>query len=186
MTELPPGQRKIPDFIIYRILGQPEIDINQWRLEITGMVENKLSFTYKELLNMRQVEYISDFHCVTGWTVERVRWTGVSTREIIELAKPLKGVKWGYIYSADGYTTIVPYEDLISEQSIIALKMNDEPLDIEHGFPARIFIPHLYGWKSAKWIVKIELTDTYKDGYWEALGYHQRGNVWKDERFKKI
>lgn len=186
MADLPPGQRKISNFIIYRILGQPKIDIDKWRLEMTGMVNNRLSLKYDELLKMRQIEYVSDFHCVTGWTVEKVRWTGVSVRELINYAEPLKGVKWGYIHSADGYTTIVPYEDLVSEHSIIALKMNDQPLDIEHGYPARLFIPHLYGWKSAKWIVKIDLVNEYKDGYWEALGYHERGNIWKDERFKKL
>ncbi len=186
MSELPPGQRKIPSFIIYRILGQPNIDVSKWRFEITGLVENPLSFTYDELLKMDQVEYISDFHCVTGWSVEKIVWTGVSIKELIEQAKPKKNVKWAYIISADGYTTVIPYEDLISDKSILALKMNGEPLEPEHGFPARIFIPHLYGWKSAKWVVKIELMEEYRDGYWEELGYHPRGNVWKDERFKKL
>ncbi len=184
MTELPPGQRKIPTFVIYRILGQPEVDISKWRFVISGLVEKEVSFTYDELKEMADMEYTSDFHCVTGWTVENVRWRGVSLRKLISMAKPKPDVEWGYVTCVDGYTTVIPYTDLISEKSILVLEMNGEPLTPEQGYPARIFIPHLYGWKSAKWVWKVELIDRYVDGYWEALGYHERGNVWRDERFK--
>ncbi len=183
---LPPGQRSIPSFVIYRILGQPRIDIKTWRLSITGLVENPVSLSYNDLINMMDKKITRDFHCVTGWTVEDVEWEGVSMKKLLGMARPRENVEWGYIKSADGYTTVVPYKDLASEDAMIVLKMNGEPLPEEHGFPARIFIPHLYGWKSAKWIVEIELIDRYIDGYWEALGYHERGYVWKDQRFKEI
>lgn len=184
MKSLPPGQRKIPSFVIYRILGQPTVDIDNWRFEITGKVENPLKLSYEELRSMIDMEYVSDFHCVTGWTVEGVRWRGVSLRKLFEMARPMKSVNWGYVVCVDGYSTIIPYEDLASDRAILALELNGEPLTPEQGYPARIFIPHLYGWKSAKWVWKIELREDYVDGYWEALGYHERGNVWRDERFK--
>ncbi len=186
MKELPPGQRKIPSFIIYRILGQPKVDISQWRFEITGLVENPVKLKYDELIKMVDTEFVSDFHCVTGWSVEKVVWSGVSLKKLINMAKPRNEAKWGYIKSLDGYTTVIPFDDLISDKAILALKMNKEKLSMEQGYPARIFIPHLYGWKSAKWVTEIELIEEYRDGYWEALGYHERGNVWRDERFKKL
>ncbi len=184
--ELPPGQRDIPYFVIYRILGQPTIDIDNWRFTITGLVKRSISLDYDTLLKMIDKRYTRDFHCVTGWTVRDVYWEGVSMKKLIDMAEPLDNARWAYIKSADGYTTVVPFEDIYSDDAILALKMNGEPLQPEHGYPARIFIPHLYGWKSAKWVVEIELIDRYRDGYWEALGYHERGYVWKDERFKEI
>ncbi|MGC8974961.1 MAG: sulfite oxidase-like oxidoreductase [Thermoprotei archaeon] len=181
---LPPGQRAIPNFIIYRILGQPEVDISSWRLRIEGDVGKLSTYTYEDLLRMTDTSYTSDFHCVTGWSVKNVKWEGVSLRRLVMEAQPLKNVKWVYVESLDKYTTVVPYEDFIDERSLLVLRINGRPLSLEQGFPARIFIPYLYGWKSAKWVTKIVFTREYRDGYWEALGYHQRGNVWKEERFK--
>lgn len=181
---LPPGQKAIPNFIIYRILGQPEVDLNYWRLRIGGDVSNPLTYTYDELLEMIDTSYVSDFHCVTGWSVRNVVWEGVSLRKLVTKAQPSKGVEWVYVKSLDKYTTVIPYDDFLDDRSLIVLRINGRPLSVEQGFPARIFIPHLYGWKSAKWVAEIIFTKEYKDGYWEALGYHHRGNVWKEERFK--
>ena len=182
----PPGQRFIPSFIIYRILGQPDVRIDEWVLRITGNVERELTYTYEELLKMDSITVKEDFHCVTGWSVRSVEWSGVPLRKFVDEAKVKPSVKWVYVVSLDGYTTIIPYEDLVSEKSILALKMNGKPLSLEQGFPARIIIPHLYGWKSAKWVKEIVFMDNYVDGYWEALGYHWRGNVFLNERFKEI
>ena len=93
-------------------------------------------------------------------------------------------VKWAYVYGLDGYTAIIPIEDFISNDSILTLKINGKPLTLEQGFPARVFVSHLYRWKSVKWVHKIELIKDYKDGFWEALGYHPRGNARLEERFK--
>ncbi|PUA32182.1 MAG: sulfite oxidase-like oxidoreductase [Zestosphaera tikiterensis] len=181
---VPPGQKIIPNFIIYRILGQPNIDVQSWTLKVKGEVEREMTYTYEDLLKLADVSYVEDFHCVTGWSVENVRWEGVSLRKLIEASKPRDTVKWVYVLSVDNYTTIIPIEDALHEKAILALKINGKPLTLEQGFPARIFIPHLYGWKSAKWVSEITLLSYYKDGYWEALGYHERGNVWNEERFK--
>jgi|Deesub1362B_J571_1020462.scaffolds.fasta_scaffold00003_623 DMSO/TMAO reductase YedYZ molybdopterin-dependent catalytic subunit len=182
--KLPKGQRVIPRFIIYRILGQPKIDIDSWRLTITGFVENPLELSYKEILHFPLKKYKSDFHCVTGWTVRNVTWEGLPLRHLAEKAGVKKGVNWVYIESLDGYTTSVYYDDFIDEKALLVIKINGKELSLEQGYPARIFIPHLYGWKGAKWVSKITFLDKYRDGYWEALGYHERGNVWLEERFK--
>ncbi len=181
---LPPGQKAIPNFIIYRILGQPEVDLNSWRLRVGGYVSNPLTYTYNDLLEIADTSYVSDFHCVTGWSVRNVIWEGVSLRKLAAEAQPSRNVEWVYVRSLDKYTTVIPYEDFLDERGLLVLRINGKPLSLEQGFPARIFIPHLYGWKSAKWVTEIIFTEEYRDGYWEALGYHQRGNVWREERFK--
>jgi len=181
----PPGQCFVKDFIIYSELGVPRVDIGNYRLRITGLVERELEFSYDELLRLPQVKVVADSHCVTKWSVKNVEWEGVQIRFLADkvVVKPV--AKWVMFHCLDGYTAPVPIEDALMENAIIALKMNGEPLKLENGWPARPFIPHLYLWKSAKWLCMIEFIENYVDGYWEARGYHERGNVWLEERFKK-
>jgi len=101
-------------------------------------------------------------------------------------AKPKPEAKCVYTRSLDGYTTIIHIEDFLSEDSLLVIKINDKLLSLEQGYPARIFIPHLYGWKGTKWVTEIRLLSKYVDGYWEMLGYHERGNVLFEERFKAM
>ncbi|WFO76366.1 sulfite oxidase-like oxidoreductase [Desulfurococcaceae archaeon MEX13E-LK6-19] len=184
-NHIPAGQKIIPNFIIYRILGQPHIHIDDWSLKITGLVSRELDLTYNDILKMPMKKITTDFHCVTGWSVRNIEWEGVPLHYLAEKAGVSEKARWVFIKCLDGYTTIVPIEDFMDENAILALKMNKKPLTPEQGFPARILIPHLYGWKSAKWVSVIEFTKEYRDGFWEALGYHERGYVWLDERFKK-
>lgn len=151
---------------------------------MTGLVKREKEYTYKQLLEMADTEYTKPFHCVTKWSINDVRWTGVSLRKLLQESVVKKEARWVMFVCADGYTTPVPLEDAMSEDAVIALKMNGKPLSVDQGFPARPFIPHLYGWKSAKWLTEVELMPVYIDGYWELRGYHERGNVWSEERFK--
>ncbi len=180
----PPGQFYISHFIIYRILGTPKVDPRTWRLRVGGLVENPLELSLEDIDRLPKTVVVRDFHCVTGWSVANVRWEGVRLRLIAEMARPLSSVKWVVSTGLDGYSSIVPLEDFISDEALLALKVGDKPLSIEQGFPARVVIPHLYGWKGVKWVTQIVFTDRYVDGYWEALGYHERGNVYLEERFK--
>ncbi|MDT7887378.1 MAG: sulfite oxidase-like oxidoreductase [Desulfurococcales archaeon] len=182
--QVPPGQRYIPRFIIYAEFGIPKIDIDRYRLKIDGLVDRKLEFSYEELQRLADVEYVSDFHCVTGWSVADVKWRGVSLSKIMDMAGVKNDAKWLYTVSLDGYTAILPIEDAKDPRAIVAIEINGKPLSKEQGYPARIFIPHLYGWKGAKWVEKLIFIDHYVDGYWEERGYHERGNVWIEERFK--
>jgi DMSO/TMAO reductase YedYZ molybdopterin-dependent catalytic subunit len=122
--------------------------------------------------------------CVTTWSIKDVVWEGVAFRELAKLTGVKPEVKWVMFHCEDGYTAPVPLEDAMVEDSVIAFKMNGKPISVQQGFPARPFIPHLYGWKSAKWLTGIEFMAEYRDGYWEAYSYHERGNVWDEERFK--
>lgn len=175
--DLPPGQRAIPRFIYYSALRPPEVNLESYRLVVKGKgIERRHS--YEELLNMIDVRGKFDFHCVTGWSVLGVEMEGVSMRRLLE------GISGGFVLliGLDGYVATVPFEDAL--EGFVVLRMNGEPLSYEAGFPARPFFPNLYGWKSTKWLSEIRAVDEYVDGYWEERGYHERGNVWLEERFK--
>lgn len=139
---------------------------------------------FEDLQKLPQLKLTRDFHCVTQWSIKDVAWEGVPFRTLAKLTgvKPL--AKWVMFRCADGYTAPVPIQDAMTEDSMIAFKINERPLSVQQGFPARPFIPHLYGWKSAKWLTEVEFLSKYEDGYWEAYSYHERGNVWDEERFK--
>jgi len=179
-----PGQSYAKQFAIYSALGEPRIKRETWRLLIVGDVENELGLSFEELERLPQVKLTRDFHCVTQWSIKDVVWEGVRFRDLASLARPKPEAKWVMFHCADGYLTPVPLADAMVEDSLIAIGMNGEPIAVEQGFPARPFIPHLYAWKSAKWLTKIELMEDYADGYWEARGYNERGNVSDEERFK--
>lgn len=182
----PPSQVWARKFVIYGALGIPEVQVQNWRLTVTGLVEKRVEFTYDDLTGkMPNIKIVRDFCCVTQWAVADVEWEGVPFSEIAKTAGIKDGAEWVMFGCADGYTAPVTLEDAMVEDSIIALKMNGKPLSTQQGFPARPFIPHLYGWKSAKWLTGIELASDYVDGYWEMYGYHERGNIWQEERFKE-
>ncbi len=179
-----PGQKYIPDFIIYRILGQPVVDLSNYRLRVDGLVEKVLEYGINDLYRLLMKNIRRDFHCVTGWSIRGVEWKGIPLEFFYREARVSGRAKWVYFTGLDGYTSIVPLEDYLAEEGILALFMNREKISPDHGFPARIVIPHLYGWKGVKWVHRITFIEEYRDGYWEALGYHPRGNVWLEERFK--
>lgn len=180
----PRGQKYIDDFIIYRILGSPEVDPSSWRLRVEGLVTNPLALSLEDVVSLPRVTVVRDFHCVTGWSVSSVRWEGVRLRLLAEMAGVREGAKWVYVEGLDGYSSVIPLEDFLSDEALLVLAINGRPLTYEQGFPARVFIPHLYGWKGVKWVHRIEFRESYIDGFWEALGYHERGNVFLEERFK--
>ena len=182
---LPPGQVWVQNWIIYAALGIPEVDLERWRLRLTGLVKRVVELSFDELQRLPAKRYVKPFFCVTKWSIRDVEWEGVEIRRLAEMAGVLPEARWVMFKCVDGYTTPVPLEDALHEDAIVVYKMNGEYLSKEQGFPARPFIPHLYGWKSAKWLNEIEFLPDYVDGYWEERGYHERGNVWAEERFKE-
>jgi DMSO/TMAO reductase YedYZ molybdopterin-dependent catalytic subunit len=183
-TPVPPGQSFARRWAIYAAFGVPRIDIEAWRLTTSGLVERELNLSFTELEKLPQLKLTRDFNCVTTWSIKDVVWEGVAFRELAKMSGVKPEAKWVMFRCADDYTTPVPLEDALVEDSIIALKMNGKQIPVQQGFPARPFIPHLYGWKSAKWLTGIEFLAEYEDGYWENVGYHERGNIWDEERFK--
>ncbi|MEM1612205.1 MAG: molybdopterin-dependent oxidoreductase [Desulfurococcaceae archaeon] len=181
---IPPGQVYIDIPVVYAILGVPRVDVSKWTLRVEGEVGNAVELSLLDLYKLGVVDVETDFHCVTGWSVKSVKFAGVPLARIAELVVPKEGVNWVYVEGADGYSTVFPYIEVYASDAIVALEMNGKPLDVLHGYPARLVIPHLYGWKSAKWITRMVFTRDYSEGYWEALGYHPRGMVQFEERFK--
>src|ERR1700722_11774150 len=178
---LPPGQVWGRKFVIYAANGIPKVDLGTWRLRGTGLVNTPLEYPFDELNLLPMKNEIRSFHCVTRWSIENPLWEGVSIKLLAETAQVKPEATWVMFHCIDGYTAPIPLEDALQEDSIVALKMNGKPLLPEQGFPARPFMPHLYAWKSAKWLKEIEFIGEYRDGYWEAFGYHERGDVAAEE-----
>jgi sulfoxide reductase catalytic subunit YedY len=163
---------------IYTISGQmPVFDPKTWRLRIGGNVEQPLSLTYDQLRALPKVEQVSTFHCVTGWTVENVRWGGVRIHDVLAAAKPHSTA-----HALEFVSMEVPYVDYLSLQQaslpnvMLAYEMDGKPLRREHGAPVRLIIPEMYGYKNVKWLQQINLVPREQLGYWEELGYDQ--NAW--------
>jgi DMSO/TMAO reductase YedYZ molybdopterin-dependent catalytic subunit len=182
--ELPPGQYFGKKWIIYAALGIPRVDIKNYKLKVDGLVENPLELLFDELVNLGTEKYTADFNCVTKWTIKGVEWEGVKIKKLAEMAKVKPDADWVMFSCLDGYTAPVPMVDALDDRALVAVKMNGKPIELSQGYPARPFIPHLYGWKSAKWLNEITFMKGYEDGYWEMYGYHERANVYNEERFK--
>lgn len=181
---LAPGQVWGKRFVIYAALGVPRVDAQKWRLKVDGLVSAPMEFTYSQLKSLPQALSRRPAQCVTKWSIKDSEWEGVPIADLLEPTRPRPEAKWLMFHCEEGYTAPVPLADALAEGSILALKLNGRPLSAEQGFPARPFIPNLYLWKSAKWVNRVELIENYRDGYWEAYGYHERANIWEEERFK--
>jgi DMSO/TMAO reductase YedYZ molybdopterin-dependent catalytic subunit len=163
---------------IYTISGSmPLFDPKTWRLEISGIVRRPVSVSYQQLLALPRVHQVSTFHCVTGWTVKDVRWSGVRLRHLLDLAEPLPTAKAIRFVSAEHpYNDSLTLEQALLPDVMLGLELDGQPLSRPHGAPARIVIPEMYGYKGVKWLNGIELLSSQPTGYWEGLGYDQ--NAW--------
>jgi DMSO/TMAO reductase YedYZ molybdopterin-dependent catalytic subunit len=180
-TRVPPGQYLEDDFPVLSAGPTPHVPLEDWSLEIGGAVEEPGSWTWDEL-NALPIETITkDIHCVTKWSKLDTRWAGVSLDVLFAAVRPTGD--YLSILSYGGYTTNVPLEDATDGKAWIALSFDDEPLESEHGGPARFLIPHLYFWKSAKWVHGLEVRDDDQPGFWEVNGYHNYGDPWREQRY---
>jgi DMSO/TMAO reductase YedYZ molybdopterin-dependent catalytic subunit len=163
---------------IYTISGSmPEFDPKAWRLEIGGLVAKPRSFTYDELRALPQSHQVSDFHCVTGWSVNGVRWSGVRFPHLLDEVQPLpQATAIRFVSLEQPYDDSLTLEQLRVRDVMLALDMDGAPLSRPHGSPARVVIPEMYGYKGVKWLTRIELVAHQPTGYWEGLGYDQ--NAW--------
>ncbi|MBL8214454.1 MAG: sulfite oxidase-like oxidoreductase [Bryobacterales bacterium] len=184
-NRVPPGQSRTRKWPVLDASGAPRLDIEKWRFQIVGLVNKEISLSWKEFQDLPKVKVFADFHCVTRWSRLGNVWEGPSTRSLVELAGGLKPevshvVAYGFDY---GWTTNMPLDEFLSEDALVALTHDGEPLTAEHGAPARLIIPQLYAWKSAKWLAGLEFVDQDRPGFWERNGYHMHGDPWTEERF---
>jgi DMSO/TMAO reductase YedYZ molybdopterin-dependent catalytic subunit len=182
---IPAGQSRTKKWPVPDASGPPKIDLNNWKLRIFGMVGKPVEWNWKEFSTLPRVRVFSDFHCVTRWSRLGNVWEGVSTRDLLEKAggaAPGAGFVLAHGYDR-GFTTNLPLADFLAEDALVAIEHDGEPISTDHGGPARLIIPHLYAWKSAKWLSGIELIATDKPGFWESNGYHMRGDPWTEQRY---
>jgi len=184
-NRIPPGQSETAKWPVLDAFGPPDLDASRWSLTVTGLVNQELTFTWEQFLALPRVKVHSDFHCVTRWSRLDNLWEGVSTRHLVELAGGVKpDCTHVLAHGFDGsWTTNLPIADFLADDALVALTHDGEPLTIEHGAPARLVVPLLYAWKSAKWLRALEFLSADRAGFWERNGYHMHGDPWKEERF---
>jgi DMSO/TMAO reductase YedYZ molybdopterin-dependent catalytic subunit len=182
---LPPRQARTRKWPVLDAYGPPEIDLDEWQFEITGLVDATVSFSWDEFRELPRRKVFADFHCVTRWSRLGNLWEGVSTREVLKRAKVLPEARYVLVQAHDyGWTTNLPLEDFLAEDALFADTHDGQPLAAEHGGPLRLIVPRLYAWKSAKWVKRIELLARDQAGFWEQGGYHMHGDPWKEERYR--
>jgi DMSO/TMAO reductase YedYZ molybdopterin-dependent catalytic subunit len=181
---IPPGQYRTDDFPVLSAGPTPRITTEQWQLSLVDEAGGRRTWTWADLMALPIEDVTVDIHCVTRWSRLDTNWRGVSVDSLLEDADDLD-VDAGYILarSYGGYSTNLPIEDVTDGKAWIAFEHEGDPLDPEHGGPARLLVPHLYFWKSAKWIRSIELRSDDEPGFWETLGYHEYGDPWLEQRY---
>ena len=180
---VPPNQKVTDGFPVLTYGGAPRVDTKDWAFGVVGAVEEELSFTWDEFQALPQTTVTTDIHCVTGWSKLDTTWEGVAFSDLMKLIKPKPEGRFVMVHCHGGYTTNLPLDDLMEANVLFAHKHNGEPLEAEHGGPCRLVVPHLYFWKSAKWVRGIQFVDQNNPGFWEQYGYHMRGDPWNEERY---
>ena len=181
-TRVPPGQHVVNDFPVLSAGPTPHTPLDEWTFVITGTVDQPISWTWEELLALPAQSPTVDIHCVTKWSKLGTGWKGVSVDTL--LATVDTEARYVSAWCDGGYTTNLPLEDVTGGRAWIAYEFGGEPLAAEHGGPARLLVPHLYFWKSAKWVRGLELLDRDRPGFWETYGYHNHGDPWKEQRYQ--
>ena len=179
--QLPPGQYPTGDFPVLQAGPTPRIDLDDWRFTIRNELGAQHRWTWAQLQGLPRQQLTVDIHCVTTWSKLDTKWEGVSLETLFESVDTT--AEFALIGSYGGYTTNIPVADLLGGKAWIVYGYQGEPLPAVHGGPARLLVPHLYFWKSAKWVRSIELSDSATLGFWEGLGYHSYGDPWREQRY---
>ena len=182
---LPPGQydtgRSWP---VLAAEVTPRLDTTSWTFTVDGLVERSTTWTWDEIRALPESVYEGAIHCVTTWSKFDMQWRGVSVDTLLAIAGPLPSAAFVMARSHTGYTTNLPLADVTGGKAWVAWEVDGAALDREHGGPARLLVPHLYFWKSAKWVSGLELLDHDEPGFWEERGYHDRGDPWHEQRYQ--
>ncbi len=182
---LPPGQYDVgSDWPVLTAEATPSLDTATWLFSIRGLVEQPMTWTWDEFRALPSATYAGDIHCVTTWSKLGVNFQGVSVDTLLAAARPLPSASHVLATSYTGYSTNLPLADVSGGLAWVAWEFEGQPLAPQHGGPARLLVPHLYFWKSAKWISGLELLDHDEPGFWERNGYHDRGDPWLEQRYQ--
>jgi DMSO/TMAO reductase YedYZ molybdopterin-dependent catalytic subunit len=181
-SRVPPGQYLTDDFPVLSAGPTPHTPLDRWDFSINGAVEEPVSWSWGQFLNLPAETVTVDIHCVTKWSKLDTSWRGVSVDTLLEAVQT--EAKYLTAFSDGGYTTNLALEDVTGGRAWVAYEYAAEPLDPEHGGPARLLVPHLYFWKSAKWVRGLTLTLDDEPGFWEGYGYHNHGDPWREQRYQ--
>ncbi len=181
---VPPGQYVTPDFPVLSAGPTPHIRLEQWSFSLDGFGLPPVHWSWEEFLKLPAEKFKVDIHCVTKWTKLDTEWEGVSVDTLLTHFDLDPKANFATVFSYGDYTTNLPLSDLVHGQAFVAYKYGGQPLAAEHGGPARLVVPHLYFWKSAKWVHGIHFMEHDLAGFWESLGYHNRGDPWKEQRYQ--
>jgi DMSO/TMAO reductase YedYZ molybdopterin-dependent catalytic subunit len=182
---LPPGQSLTLKWPVLHYGTVPQFDPERWDFRVYGMVEQLLSLTWEEFSALPRTRITSDFHCVTRWSRFDNHWEGVAFRDILKRVRLKTGADYVLVHGEQGFTANVPLRDLDRDNVLLATHHDGQPLTPDHGYPLRLIVPHLYAWKSVKWVRALEFLDHDQPGFWERNGYHMYGDPWKEQRFDR-
>jgi DMSO/TMAO reductase YedYZ molybdopterin-dependent catalytic subunit len=180
--KLPPGQYLTRDFPVLSAGPTPRIPLDRWEFTVETEAGARRSWSWTDLLALPSETVTVDIHCVTKWSKLSTTWQGVPVDTL--LADVETAADYALVHSYGGYTTNLPLEDLLDGQAWVAYQYDGEDLHAEHGGPARLLVPHLYFWKSAKWVRGIQLLLEDEPGFWESVGYHNYGDPWREQRYQ--
>jgi DMSO/TMAO reductase YedYZ molybdopterin-dependent catalytic subunit len=180
---LPPGQSATLKWPVLHVGDVPPFDPETWDFRVTGQVEKPVRLSWQEFTHLPMKEVTADMHCVTRWSRFDVRWRGVPFLEVAKRAIPKPGAKYVMVHAEQDFTSNVPLDDLMRSTTLFALEHDGAPLPPEHGYPVRLVVPHLYAWKSVKWVRGLEFLDQDAAGFWEENGYHMYGDPFREQRF---
>ncbi len=184
-SRLPPGQYDTgTSWPVLTAEPTPRLSTAEWSFAIEGLVERPISWTWEEVHALTPATYHGDIHCVTTWSKLGMTFSGVSVDTLLEIARPLADATHVLAFSHTGYTTNLPLADVTGGRAWVTWEVDGRPLPVDHGGPARLVVPHLYFWKSAKWIAGLRLLDHDEPGFWERNGYHDRGDPWLEQRYQ--
>jgi len=182
-ARLPPGQHLTQGFPVLDLGIRPKFDPATWRFRVGGEVEQPINLSWADFTALPKAEQVCDFHCVTTWSKYDVRWGGVKFSTIVERAHPKDSARHLIMDCGDGYTTNLPLSELTGDDIMLAYELEGAPLPLDHGGPLRMIVPHIYAWKSAKFLIGLRFLSNDEKGYWEVRGYHNHADPWREERF---
>jgi DMSO/TMAO reductase YedYZ molybdopterin-dependent catalytic subunit len=181
--EMPKGQVPAGRLYPISVFGKPKsIDINNYKVGIAGLIDGPVEFSYREIAEMKSVNVQFDIHCVDGWSYLGATFTGIYPKELFKNLRILGGGRFVMVKSIDGYSTDLPLDFILSENVLLAYKMDGRDLEMENGYPLRIVVDGKYAYKDAKWVVEFEVIDRDIPGYWEKRGYSRSADIYKEER----
>ena len=180
---LPPGQYLTEKWPVLHYGGVPKVNLATWDFSIGGLVGNPVRLTYEDFRKLPRKTVKADVHCVTRWSMLDSTWEGVPVADIMKLVELKTEATHVMVAAEHGFTANLSLDDFLRDENMLVDTRNGEPISPEHGWPLRLFVPHLYFWKSAKWVRGLEFMHGDKPGFWEQYGYHMRGEPWAEERY---